>query len=75
MDGIEVGEPLMLARAGAEGAALGVCMGPGPSQVTCTILPHGVQVIDVHTSSTKKSWALRGRRPILPAAVSCRARC
>ena len=38
-------------------------------QVTCTLVPHGVQVVDVPTSTCVLSWGLKGRAPLLPAAV------
>jgi hypothetical protein len=38
-------------------------------QVTCTLVPYGVQVIDVPTSTCVLSWGLKGRAPLLPAAV------
>lgn len=59
----------MVARAGAGGQVVGICMGPGPAQVTCTLVPHGVQVVDTASSTCVLSWSLKGRSPLLPAAV------
>ena len=96
---VALGEPQVVARAGAGGQVVGICMGPGPAQVrarmsgariggtrapdqhtsadcpharlqvTCTLVPYGVQVIDVPTSTCVLSWNLKGRAPLLPAAV------
>lgn len=68
--GVMFGEPTVIARAGAGGSVIGICAGPGPGSVTCTLQPHGVQIFDVASSTCTQSWALRGRRPALPAAVS-----
>ena len=68
--GVIFGEPTIIARAGAGGSVIGICAGPGPGSVTCTLQPHGVQIFDVPSATCKQSWALRGRRPALPAAVS-----
>lgn len=83
---MQVGEPHMLARAGAGGKMLGTSMGGyslsetekrgetsdylPPSSVACTVLPHGVQVIDCVTSKCTNSWGLKGKAPLLPALVS-----
>ena len=69
--GVMFGEPTVIARAGAGGSVIGICAGPGPGSVTCTLQPHGVQIFDVASSTCTQSWALRGRRPALPAAVPC----
>eukprot|EP00290_Baffinella_frigidus_P009240 CAMPEP_0180121800 /NCGR_PEP_ID=MMETSP0986-20121125/3237_1 /TAXON_ID=697907 /ORGANISM="non described non described, Strain CCMP2293" /LENGTH=283 /DNA_ID=CAMNT_0022060949 /DNA_START=18 /DNA_END=866 /DNA_ORIENTATION=- len=68
--GVMFGEPTVIARAGAGGSVIGICAGPGPGSVTCTLQPHGVQIFDVASSTCTQSWALRGRRPALPAAVA-----
>jgi len=68
-DGVTFGEPQVVARAGAGGQVVGICMGPGPAQITCTLVPHGVQVVDVNSSTCMQSWGLKGRTPHLPAAV------
>ena len=99
-EAVALGEPQVVARAGAGGQVVGICMGPGPAQVlacmsgarsggtvarwtrtrlltppdarlqvTCTLVPYGVQVIDVPTSTCVLSWGLKGRAPLLPAAV------
>jgi len=108
MEGVRFGEPSVVARAGAGGQVVGICMGPEPTQVwpvcaavhracacfceckvgfarrsneatnadalgglqvTCTLVPHGVQVVDVTSSTCVLSWGLKGRTPLLPAAV------
>ena len=69
--GVMFGEPTVIARAGAGGSVIGICAGPGQGSVTCTLQPHGVQIFDVASSTCTQSWALRGRRPALPAAVPC----
>ena len=33
MEGVRFGEPQVVARAGAGGQVVGICMGPGPAQV------------------------------------------
>lgn len=66
---VRFAEPQVVARAGAGGQVVGICMGPGPSQVTCTLVPHGVQVVDTASSTCVLSWSLKGRSPLLPAAV------
>lgn len=47
----------------------GAANGGGWLQVTCTLVPHGVQVVDVTSSTCVLSWGLKGRTPLLPAAV------
>lgn len=69
MDGVRFAEPQVVARAGAGGQVVGVCLGPGPAQVTCTLVPHGVQVVDAASSTCVLSWSLKGRAPLVPAAV------
>jgi hypothetical protein len=38
-------------------------------QVTCTLVPHGVQVVNVNSSTCVLSWSLKGRSPLLPAVA------
>lgn len=69
MSAVGIGQPQVIARAGAGGEVVGVSMGPGARQVTCTLVPQGVQVVDMASATCVLSWGLKGRAPLLPAAV------
>ena len=69
MSAVGIGQPQVIARAGAGGEVVGVSMGPGARQVTCTLVPQGVQVVDTASGTCVLSWGLKGRSPLLPAVV------
>lgn len=67
---MQVGGGNLIARCGGGGLNLGLSAGPGPTQVTCTSIPAGVEIYDLASGDCVQSWALNGGvRPSLSAKV------